>query len=127
MTHRSRLSTILIDVPSSEASAATAFWAQALGVRTSSPPGEPQFTSLHDALPGLTLAVQAVDDTARYHVDFETDDVEAETARLVGLGATQVDQWLECRILRIPGGQLACVIPRHSDDETFDRLATTWD
>jgi Glyoxalase-like domain len=125
MAHRSRLSTILIDVPTAEAATAAAFWSQALGVPARPAPGEEQFTSLPGALPGLTLAVQAVDDAARYHVDFETDDVAAETARLIALGAEQVDQWLECRILRIPGGQLACVIPRHSDD--FDRLATRWD
>lgn len=126
MAHRSRLSTILIDVPAAEAGAAVSFWSQALGVEARRPPGEPQFTGLLGALPGLTLAVQSIDGDARYHVDFETDDVEAETARLVALGAEQVDQWLECRILRLPGGQLACVIPRHSDDETFLRLSTLW-
>ncbi|MCY1138445.1 VOC family protein [Actinoplanes sp. Pm04-4] len=126
MAHRSRLSTILIDVPQDQTDTATAFWQGALGVQTVSPPGEPQFRSLPGVLPGLTLALQSIDGEARYHLDFETDDVEAETARLIGLGAEQIDQWLDCHILRIPGGQLACVIPRHSDDETFDRLATSW-
>ncbi|MBL7258372.1 VOC family protein [Paractinoplanes lichenicola] len=126
MSHRSRLSTILIDVPAEQTASAVSFWSQALGVDTRQPPGEPQFTGLIGALPGLTLAIQSIDGDARYHVDFETDDVEAETARLVALGAEQIDQWLECRILRIPGGQLACVIPRHSDDETFARLSTLW-
>ncbi|GID29645.1 VOC family protein [Paractinoplanes brasiliensis] len=126
MAHRSRLSTILIDVPAAETDAAVSFWSRALGVETRQPPGEPQFTGLRGALPGLTLAIQAIDGDARYHVDFETDDVEAETARLIALGAEQVDQWLECRILRLPGGQLACVIPRHSDDETFMRLSKLW-
>ncbi|MBU2668509.1 glyoxalase/bleomycin resistance/dioxygenase family protein [Actinoplanes bogorensis] len=124
MPHRSRLSTILIDVPAAEAEAATAFWSRALGVETVSEPGEPQFTGLVGALPGLTLAVQAIDGDARYHVDFETDDLDAETARLVALGAEQIDQWLDCHILRLPGGQLGCVIPRHSDD--FDRFAKSW-
>jgi hypothetical protein len=127
MAHRSRLSTILIDVPKEEAGSAAAFWSAALGVTPTSPPGEPQFMSLPGVLPGLTLAIQSIDDTARYHLDFETDDVEAETARLIALGAEQIDQWLDCHILRVPGGQLACVIPRHSDDATFDRLATSWD
>lgn len=85
--HRSRLSTILIDVPSDEAAAAAGFWSQALGVPARPVPDEEQFTSPPGALPGLTLAVQAVDDKARYHVDIESDDVEAETARLVALGA----------------------------------------
>ncbi|GAA0456095.1 hypothetical protein Ade02nite_04930 [Paractinoplanes deccanensis] len=127
MGHRSRLSTLLIDAPRGEADRAAGFWAQALGVPARPVPGEEQFLSLRGVLPDHTLAVQAVDDAPRYHVDIETDDVEAETARLVGLGAVEVSRWLECVTLRAPGGHLLCVIPRHSDQETFDRLAQTWD
>jgi hypothetical protein len=123
--HRSRLSTILIDVPEAETGKAAAFWSGALGVPANPVPGEEQFTSLPGALPGLTLAVQSVDAEARYHVDLETDDVDAETARLVALGAVEIDRWLGCRILRAPGGHLLCVIPLHSDD--FADHATTWD
>jgi hypothetical protein len=124
--HRSRLSTILIDAPIADAAAAAAFWSAALGVPARPVPDEEQFTSLPGALPGgLTLAVQAVDADARYHVDLETDDLDAETARLIALGAVEVGRWLDCRILRAPGGHLLCVIPRHSDD--FDRHATTWE
>jgi hypothetical protein len=124
IVHRSRLSTVLIDVPAASAASAAAFWSAALGVPARPVPGEEQFTSLPGALPSLTLAVQAVDDEARYHVDFETDDLDAETARLVGLGAVQIGQWLDCRILRAPGGHLLCVIPQHSDD--FAEHATVW-
>ena len=127
MTHRSRLSTILIDAPTAEAPAAAAFWSKALGAPTHTPAGEPQFTGLSGALPDLVLAVQAVDDQARYHVDIETDDVDAETARLIALGAVEVNRWLECRILRVPGGHVVCVIPLHSDLETFQRLSRVWD
>jgi hypothetical protein len=122
--HRSRLSTILIDVPAAEAATAATFWSSALGVPARPSPDEAEFTGLPGALPGLTLAVQSVDDQPRYHVDIETDDVPAETARLIALGAVEITVWLECHTLRVPGGQLVCVIPRHSDD--FDRLATTW-
>ena len=125
--HRSRLSTVLIDVPSAEAPTAAGFWAGALGVPARTVPGEEQFTSLRGALPELTLAVQAVDDQARYHVDIETDDVDAETARLVALGAVEINRWLDCRTLRVPGGHLLCVIPPHSDPETFERHAKVWD
>src|SRR5689334_2390761 len=57
-------------------------------------PGEAQFTSLPGAFPGLVTAIQAVDDEPRYHVDIETDDVAAETARLVALGAVEPRRWL---------------------------------
>jgi hypothetical protein len=127
MAHRSRLSTLLIDAPSADAPAAASFWSRALGVPAQSASGEEQFTSLPGALPSLVLSVQAVDDHARYHVDIETDDVDAEARRLVALGAVEIGRWLECRTLRAPGGHLLCVIPQHGDRETFERLAQVWE
>jgi hypothetical protein len=124
--HRSRVSTLLIDAPRDEAPAAASFWSAALGVPARPSPGEEQFTSLPGALNDLVTAVQAVDDAARYHLDIETDDLDAETARLIGLGAVEVSRWLDCRTLRAPGGHLLCVIPLHSDPETFARLAKVW-
>ncbi|ONI82323.1 glyoxalase/bleomycin resistance/dioxygenase family protein [Saccharothrix sp. ALI-22-I] len=124
--HRSRVYALLIDTPREEAAQAAAFWSAALGAPARPVPSEEQFTNLHEALPGLVTAVQAVDDTPRFHLDIETDDVEAETARLLGLGATQVARWLECRVLRAPGGHLMCVLPVHSDPDLFTAQANTW-
>jgi hypothetical protein len=124
--HRSRLSTLLIDAPAGEAEASAAFWSAALGVATHSPPEEPQFQTLQDCLPDLVVAVQAVHDTARYHVDIETDDVAAEVRRLTALGAVEVSSWQGCHTLEVPGGHLLCVIPVHSDPAVFSRLAHTW-
>jgi hypothetical protein len=81
---------------------------------------------LQEALPGLVTAIQAVDDAPRLHLDIEADDVEAETTRLLALGATQISKWLECRVLRAPGGHLNCVLPVHSDLEVFKTQARTW-
>ena len=124
--HRSRVYAILIDTPRAEADDAAAFWAAALGTDARPEPSEPQFISLHGAVPGLVTAVQAVDDAPRYHLDIETDDVEAETARLLALGATKIGQWQECRVLRAPGGHLLCVLPVESAPELFDAEARTW-
>jgi glyoxalase superfamily protein len=124
--HRSRLSTLLIDAPAGQAAASTAFWSAALGVSTHSPAGEPQFRALQDCVPDLVVAVQAVHDAARYHVDIETDDVAAEVQRLTDLGAVEVSSWQGCHTLEVPGGHLLCVIPVHSDPATFTRLAKTW-
>jgi hypothetical protein len=124
--HRSRVSTFLIDVNREEVEAATTFWSKALGVRTSSPEGEPQFVSLHDAVPGYVTAIQSVDDAPRYHLDIETDDVPAEVERLTGLGAVEIADWQGCHTLRAPGGHLLCVIPVHSDPDEFAAKATTW-
>jgi glyoxalase superfamily protein len=125
--HRSRFSTLLLDVPTDTVPAAAAFWSAALGVPAVPVAGEEQFTGLEGAFPGLVVALQAVDDAPRFHLDIETDDLDAETERLLGLGAVEVSRWLDCRTLRAPGGLLLCVIPQHSDDETFARLAKVWD
>jgi hypothetical protein len=124
--HQSRVFALLIDTPKAEAASAADFWSAALGVTARPEPGEPQFTRLHQALPGLVTAVQAVDDTPRFHLDIETDNVEAETARLLALGAVPVSQWLDCHVLRAPGGHLLCVIPVDSDPGTFRAQAATW-
>jgi hypothetical protein len=124
--HRSRLSTLLIDAPADQAGASAAFWSAALGVPTTSPPDEPQFHTLQDCVPDLVVAVQAVHDATRYHVDIETDDVAAEVHRLTELGAVELSSWQGCHTLEVPGGHLLCVIPVHSDPDTFARLARTW-
>ncbi|MFG1706653.1 VOC family protein [Nonomuraea sp. M3C6] len=124
--HRSRVYALLIDTPAPEADQAATFWAAALGATARPLPSEEQFISLHGALPGVIAAVQAVDDSPRFHLDIETDDVEAEVARLVALGAVQVSQWQECRTLRAPGGHLLCVLPVETDRETFEDEAKTW-
>jgi hypothetical protein len=124
--HRSRLFGLFIDTPQADAAAAAGFWSAALGVPARPVPGEEQFTSLPGAFPGLTVAVQSVDDAPRYHVDIETDDVGAETARLTALGAVEVARWLECHVLRAPGGHLLCVVPVHSDPDVFAAQARTW-
>jgi len=45
----------------------------------------------------------------------------------VGLGAVEIGRWLDCRTLRAPGGHVVCVIPCHSDPETFARLSQAWE
>jgi hypothetical protein len=124
--HRSRLSTLLIDTSTTEATRSAAFWSAALGVDTHSDPAEPQFVSLAAAVPGLVTAVQAVDDAPRYHVDLETDDVAAEVARLTDLGAVEESSWQSCHTMRVPGGHLLCVIPLHSEPAEFAERAHVW-
>jgi hypothetical protein len=67
-----------------------------------------------------------VDDAPRYHVDIETDDVDAEVARLTALGALEESRWLDGHTLRAPGGHLLCVIPVHSDPAVFEQSAHLW-
>ncbi|TDE36917.1 VOC family protein [Actinomadura sp. 6K520] len=124
--HRSRLVGIVIDTPAEEAAEAADFWSAALGATTFPAPGEEQFTVLNRAVPGLLTVVQSVDGPPRYHLDIETDDLEAEVARLTALGAEPVSTWKEAHTLRAPGGHLFCVVPVHSAPETFAAKAQTW-
>lgn len=124
--HRSRVYAVIIDTPTDESARAAEFWSAALGVPARPLPDQPQFTSLRGAVPGLVTAVQAVDDAPGIHIDIESDDPDAETVRLLALGAEQIGRWLECRILRVPGGHVVCVLPVESDPELFDAQATTW-
>jgi glyoxalase superfamily protein len=124
--HRSRLYALIIDTPTAEAEASAGFWAAALGADARPVPDEPEFTGLAGAFPGLTTAVQAVDDAPRYHLDIETDDVAAEVARLTALGAVLVSRRLDCHTLRAPGGHLVCVVPVESDHELFVAGSQTW-
>ena len=55
-------------------------------------------------------------DEARFHVDLETDDVEAEVARLARLGAEKVSDGRTWTVLRDPAGLLVCVVPAESPD-----------
>ena len=124
--HKSRVCALLIDAPKAEAGPATAFWSAALGATPRPSTEWPQYTRLLDALPGLGVAVQAVDDAPRIHLDIETDDLEAEVERLLALGAERVSQWLDAHVLRAPGGLLLCVVPVQEDPEAFHAHATTW-
>src|SRR4051812_23341893 len=124
--HRSRVYAVIIDVPEAADDPATAFWSGAFGTPARPEADEPQFKVLDDAIPGIQTVLQTIADAGRYHLDIETDDVQAETDRLLALGATRVSTWLECQVLRAPGGHLLCVIPVHSDREAFDRTARPW-
>ncbi len=122
--HRSRVHAVRIDTP--EAEAAAAFWSAALGANAEADAADPRLTVLHQALPGLVTAVQRVDDAPRLHFDIETDDVEAEAARLVFLGAVEIERGSDRRVLRAPGGHLVCVVPLRSDPDVFAAAANTW-
>lgn len=124
--HRSRLFGVFVDTPTAEADQAVDFWSHALGA--TAVPGGPDdpYTLLRDGSAPLVVEVQAVDDRPRYHLDIETDDVAAETARLIGHGAVEEqrhDGWV---VLRAPGGHLVCVVPVQSQPDDFSAQARTW-
>ncbi|WP_285549479.1 VOC family protein [Actinoplanes regularis] len=124
--HRSRLFGILIDAPAADADAAATFWAAALGGSSRRSTEEPEYTRIDAGPPDLALVVQSVDDAPRYHLDIETDDVAAESARLLALGAELVTDHGGHRILRAPGGHLICVVPVQSAETLFAADSQAW-
>lgn len=104
-----RISTLQVDVPDTDHDAAVTYWASALDGHDGGT-GDGPFTHLHGVRSPIAVHVQRVEDagSGRYHLDLAADDVDAEVARLVALGATVVDADV-CTVLRDPAGLLLCV------------------
>jgi hypothetical protein len=115
--HRILLRELVIDAPSDTFAATRDFWAAALLTEARQMTHYPEFTPLTDPASLPAVGLQDIgSDRARFHVDVESDDVPAEVARLVGLGAEEVSQGPTWVVLRDPAGLLFCVVPAESAD-----------
>ena len=127
MTHRSRLTAVLIDVPSADHQRAVEFWAGALGASGQQVEKYPEYHFFGQPTPGVEFMVQATgDDRPRIHIDIESDDVDAEVKRLTALGAVEVERLNSWVIMRDPVGTVFCVV-RIQVPEVFEQHAKTWD
>jgi hypothetical protein len=123
MAHRSRLAGFIIDCETDDLAGAAAFWSAALGDgRLRKPQG--RYVKLDDEA-GLHVEVQKVDHPSRVHLDIESDDVEAEVARLERLGARRVAKVRTWVVMEAPTGHRFCVIRAQTKD--FDAKANTWE
>ena len=124
--HRSTLTAVLADVPRECFTDEIAFWSGALG----SPPviddADPDYAELGRAGHGVQFMVQRIGGPARFHLDIETDDIDAEVARLEALGARRVVHVQTWWVMRDPAGLLFCVV-RVQPGSDFDSVATRWD
>ena len=123
--HKSRLSNIVIDCRTDDVDAAARFWAEAIG-RQAEPNADPLDPyRLLDGPPGeMKILVQAVRHESRVHLDIETDDVEAEAARLEALGAKRIAKVETWWVMEAPTGQRFCVVrPQRAD---FEERANVW-
>ena len=124
--HRSRIGVVLIDHPASSFDGAVTFWAGVQGASPEPDEGDPHYVAVGRA-GGLGVEVQRLGDGGpRVHLDIETDDVPAEVARVVDLGARVVERRQGYTILTDPGGLVFCVVPVQKPD-LFEPHATTWD
>jgi predicted enzyme related to lactoylglutathione lyase len=127
MTHRSRLTAVLVDVPRGDHDRGVAFWAGALGIAGERVEKYPEYHFFGQPTPGIEFMVQATGDASpRIHIDIESDDVDAEVERLKQLGAVEVDRQNSWVIMHDPVGTVFCVV-RIQVQEMFDAHARTWD
>lgn len=127
VSHRSRLTAVLVDVPAADHDKAAAFWSAALGQPGRRSEKFPEYHVLGEVTPGIEFMIQATGDPGpRIHLDIETDDIEAEVARLSALGATEIDRQHSWVIMHDPAGTVFCVVGIQIKD-AFEQHATTWD
>jgi catechol 2,3-dioxygenase-like lactoylglutathione lyase family enzyme len=115
--HRVLLREVVIDVPAAQLDETRRFWAGALDGAVRPLETFPEFAAL-DAPAALPhVGFQDIGAApARFHLDIETDDVEAEVARLSGLGAVIERRHQHWVVMRDPAGLLFCVLPPESDE-----------
>lgn len=124
--HKSKLSGFIIDCQTLDLDRSADFWGNALGLPVRAlPGGEGEiYKQLVDHQHGLHIEVQAVSHPSRVHLDIETNDIEAEVARLEELGAKRIEAVHSWWVMEAPTGQRFCVVRAGSED--FDAKASAW-
>jgi catechol 2,3-dioxygenase-like lactoylglutathione lyase family enzyme len=112
------LATVVLNVQ--DMRRAVDFWCAALGYRPREAESDPEFMMLvHPDGARLPVSVQLTDGVptqpVRVHLDLYTNEQDRHVERLVGLGATRVDDWpypddADFIVLRDPDGNEFCVI-----------------
>ena len=124
--HKSRLAGFIIDCETDNLDQATEFWSQALGLdnRKFDNPEEENYRELVTPSGDYHIEVQKVDHASRLHLDIETDNIEAEVARLEKLGAKRVSDIRRWVVMEAPTGQRFCVVtPQRAN---FAETANAW-
>jgi hypothetical protein len=126
MSHYSRVLKIVIDAPPELHDQELAFWQGTVGQELP----EVYSAEYHGAFlrgSDLMLLMQRLESgTPRVHLDIHTDDVDAEVARLEGLGAKRVQQVQTWWVMLDPAGLPFCVLPI-SPGSLNDDNAQRWD
>ena len=124
--HKSQLAGFIIDCKTDDLDAAADFWATALGKAAVRDPRSDNtiYRRLETRSDELDIEVQKVRHESRVHLDIETDDVQAEVARLEGLGARKIASVHSWVVMEAPTGQRFCVVRNFSAG--FEANANTW-
>jgi hypothetical protein len=123
--HRSRLAGFIIDCNGGDLAAARDFWAAALGMAPMKKEGDGVYEELDASERDLRIEVQRVDHESRVHLDIESDDVDAEAARLEALGAKRIEKRHTWWVMAAPTGQRFCIV-RAREALAGQRGARAW-
>ena len=120
MTHKSRICAVFFDTEN-EYDASANFWSAALG-REKHTEEDDKYTTLKGH---LEVLIQHVGPGHQgMHIDIETDDVDAEVARLEALGAKKKYNIKDWWVMQAPGGHAFCIVPVYT--ETWPGDAVEW-
>jgi predicted enzyme related to lactoylglutathione lyase len=110
--HHSRISAFVLDCQVDDLAAATEFWSKALGRPIANPDqdGDGKYAELKTDTDEPFLLLQRVEHEARIHLDIESDDIDAEVARLEALGAKRVEFVKRWWVMQAPTGHRFCVV-----------------
>lgn len=123
--HRSRLSNLVIDCLDEHFEDCLAFWAAAFGAPMPRKPRAGQrYVTLKTRAGEPEVLLQRVERDPGVHLDFETDSVMKESARLEAAGARRKYKVKTWWVMQDPSGNAFCVIRKQHPE----RLAqtTTW-
>lgn len=125
--HKSRLGTLVIDCETDDLDGEAEFWAGALGCKVitrNKEPGDENYRRLDGDASQPKMLLQRVSHPSRVHLDIETDDIDAEVARLERLGARKVEKVHYFWVLEAPSGHRFCVVNPQRPD--FEGNANVW-
>lgn len=120
--HKSKLAGFIIDCQTDDLDTAADFWSAALGAPLKKKEGK--YVTLQTAPGEPYVEVQSVSHPSRVHIDIESDNIEAEVKRLIGLGASEVARIRDWVVLEAPTGQRFCVVKVQGKD--FEKKANVW-
>jgi len=124
--HHSRISAFVLDCQVDDLATATEFWSKALGrkVASADQDGDGKYAELKTDKDEPFLLLQRVDHSPRIHLDIETDDIDAEVARLEALGAKRIEFVKRWWVMQAPTGHRFCVVRKQRAE--FGSHLNTW-
>lgn len=124
--HHSRISTLMIDCLADRFDESIDFWTRALGLsKPRRPAKNERYVTLGRIEGPLFVRLQKVEEAPGYHLDIESDRIDAEADRLEAAGATRKYRIKRWWVLEDPSGNAFCVIRPESDG--FPANASHWE